>query len=625
MIDDGHRGDVRRGSSLPGVRQLDALEAEEWTAYGTEARALARLAAAGLPLAPGWLVRLADEPETRLVAAVEQALQRSEVVRLRPALPTDEAAARWDRAVGVPRDVRPGEDLRAHADALIDALRRTFGSTLFAWAVRVLACDAAPCGRAVSADTGGGDPDELGVWTREEPAARWHIDRRTLRATHRGGGLDSASAEHVGDLADRAQLVLGRPIELEWGWAGEQLVIVGLRFITLPTRFGVGTWRRVALVAADEGTVAPLAVDALDRALGGDGGSHPAVRRIFARPYRRMDTGVTRFRPASAAVSMTRAGARLARVGADLATPLAATGRFHGEMNEVLAALDAMPLPELDDRVLVEAIRERHALVADAFSLLDRAREATGALLAALEATVGPLGREAIGTLAAPRPTRWRQGVEESLRQLGREVRGRHGRLVAPEEMRRDLAQRWARMRRELIDARPLGIDVRPDAMGVTDAAMREAILDAMGPTVFPSDSHRATVARRVRVHVRGRPFGRARETMAAALTLLLKRVAHAKGAVVDDLAAALLRLRRAAMIAGDRLVDRGVLEVSDDALYLQVSEMEEALSHEPGAYAARTRLRREDDARWAEFEAPRRIEGRQTSVRRTDEHTRGA
>lgn len=625
MIDDAHRGDARRGVPLPGVRQLDSLEVEESTVYGTEARALAQLAAAGLPLAPGWLVRLADDPEARLVAAVDRGLSRGEVVRLRPALPTDEAAARWDRAVGVPRDVRPGEDLRRHAEALIDALRRTFGSALFAWAVRVLACDASPCGRAVSADTGGGDPDELGVWTREEPAARWHIDRRTLRVTHRGGGLDSADAEHVGDLADRAQLVLGRPVELEWGRAGKQLVITGLRFVTLPTRFGVGVWRRVALVAADEGTVAPLAVDALDRGLGGDEGPHPVVRRIFARPYRRMDAGVTRFRPASAAASMTRAGVRIARVSADLATPLSATGRFHHEMDQVLAALDAMPLRELDDGLLVEAIRERHGLVADAFSLLDRAREATGTVLAALEATLGPLDRDAIGTLAAPRTTRWRRGVERSLRELGREVRSRHGSLVPPEGMSPDLARRWARMRRELGDARPLGIDVRPDAMGGSDEAMRVAIADAMGPSAFPSDSDRAAVARRVRMRVRGRPFGRGREAMAAALILLLKRVARAKGAVADDLAAALLRLRRAAVVAGDRLVDRGVLEVPEDALYLQVSEIEEALSYEPGAYAARTRLRREDDARWAEFEAPRRLEGRQTSVRRTDEHTRGA
>ena len=69
-----------------------------------------------------------------------------------------------------------------------------------------------------------------------------------------------------------------------------------------------------------------------------------------------------------------------------------------------------------------------------------------------------------------------------------------------------------------------------------------------------------------------------------------------------------MLRLREAAVEVGARLVDQAVLEEAEDALYLSLDELEEALRGEPGAYAARVRLRREDDLRWAAFDAPRRV-----------------
>ena len=39
-----------------------------------------------------------------------------------------------------------------------------------------------------------------------------------------------------------------------------------------------------------------------------------------------------------------------------------------------------------------------------------------------------------------------------------------------------------------------------------------------------------------------------------------------------------------------------------------ELAELEDAVRGEPGAYAARVRLRREDDARWASFDAPRNL-----------------
>jgi hypothetical protein len=88
----------------------------------------------------------------------------------------------------------------------------------------------------------------------------------------------------------------------------------------------------------------------------------------------------------------------------------------------------------------------------------------------------------------------------------------------------------------------------------------------------------------------------------------MIERLSDAKGTVAEGLSAANLRLRDAAIEIGRRLVERGVLDEPDDALYLYVAEIQEALSGEPGAYAARVRLRREEDARWRAFEPPTRL-----------------
>src|SRR5690606_27140589 len=103
--------------------------------------------------------------------------------------------------------------------------------------------------------------------------------------------------------------------------------------------------------------------------------------------------------------------------------------------------------------------------------------------------------------------------------------------------------------------------------------------------------------------------YGRSREAVARSLVLLALRVARAKGAVAEGLAAAYLRLRKLTLEAGTRLARRGVIDRPEDALYLGRSELEDALRGEPGAYAARVRLRREDDQRWAAFDPPRRLE----------------
>jgi hypothetical protein len=612
MIDEGQSGGAR-GEALPaGIRSLEGLDAVEATRFGPEMVALAQLDAAGLPMASGHLVRLAEAPGERIAAALRLTLEAGSVARMRPVFPSDDAWARFGKGVGVPQDVSADDDLDARAAQLVEDLRGVFGAGALALGVRVLACEREPCGRAFSADTAQGDPDELGVWARGEPASRWRIDRRTLRVTQRGGGVDAMDASAVADLADRAQLALGRPVEIEWASHGRRFVVVGVRELELPPSVGVGSWRRVALMAADEGTVAALAVDALDVALRGDTTSvDPVVRRIFARPYRRMDPSVPRFRRLGAAASLARAGVRASRVVSDIASPVAAARRFHRATRERLPVLDATRLETLPNRVLIESIRERHALVAEAFALLDRGREATGAALSALEAVAGPLPPTTIGVLAAPRPGRGRMRHGAELRRLADDVIAAHGQPVSdPGHLRSDLRARFSGLRDALADVRPLGIDVRPDAIGASDRTLCEALRASPEAEAFPPEGVRRNAARQVIARAAARPLGRAREVMAAPLLLLLSRVVRAKGAVADDLAAALLRLRRAARVAGERLVDQGVLEAPEDALQLQLSEIEEALSGEPGAYAARARLRREDDARWARYQAPRRLEG---------------
>ena len=87
---------------------------------------------------------------------------------------------------------------------------------------------------------------------------------------------------------------------------------------------------------------------------------------------------------------------------------------------------------------------------------------------------------------------------------------------------------------------------------------------------------------------------------------------------MAEGLAAANLRLRDVAIEIGRRLVERGVLDEPDDVLYLFVPEVQEALSGDPGAYAARVRLRREEDARWRGFTPPTRLVARATPRRPT-------
>lgn len=639
-----------------GVRWLPSVRESDVGALGHEADWLARLADAGVSIAGAWLVPCGRDGRDdgwvdRLVSVLVAALATAATdgapprVRVGPWFASRAAQSRFGRDFPQLPDVVDTEGAAEVARALSRSLGRSLGTldgrpgALDGVYVRVVLLDggttpgaasAASFGLAASAAPGDGDPDMVSVWT--EGAQPWLVDRRTMRFSARGDApLDDELAARVADLVDRAQLVLGRPVEVRWLAAKGRLFVASVRELGLAPRFTGAAYRRVALMAEDEGTVAPLAVDAIDKALGRDDAAadEPRVRRVFARPYRRID-GSSRdgaVLVASPASPLVRAGRNVARVAADVAAPLAASRRFAQELSGRLAKADAVPLHRLSDAALVAQVRERQRLVIDALVLLDRARVATLAALPALEAAAGELPRDAYIALAAPRATRERRRAHEHIERLAvklSEAGVRPGTPVGalPSALRRQ----WDETRRAVAEVRPLGLDITPHAYGESDA-MLEAALPTVSTAaarttvlrayaVLPCEHDLREEARRAAVRrlcetARERSFGRGREAAVRAVALVLSGLADAKGEVAEGLALGLLRLRAAAVVVGERLCEAGILEAADDALYMDVEELGQALEGEPGAYAARVRLRREDDQRWAHYEAPRRLRAR--------------
>jgi hypothetical protein len=302
---------------------------------------------------------------------------------------------------------------------------------------------------------------------------------------------------------------------------------------------------------------------------------------------------------------------RAGRVAADVAAPLLAATRFDRAVDEALAVFDEEDVRLLDDGALVASLRARQRLAVDAFALMDRALRASLAILPVLETACGTVPRDAFADLAALRITRARRRALERLARLAERIETEHGRLVEAGALAPPLRARWQESLRAVRMLRPLGIDVCPLAMGADDAQLGLALRAGGAKSHELRERARRDATRRLLATARGRPLGAAREALAGAMLVLLSRVADAKGTVGDGLAAALLRLRDAAVEVGRRLVDAGILDAAEDALYLDLTEIGDALAGEPGAYASRVRLRREDDARWSHYEAPQRIHGR--------------
>lgn len=287
----------------------------------------------------------------------------------------------------------------------------------------------------------------------------------------------------------------------------------------------------------------------------------------------------------------------VARISAWAAPTLERAFRYERARAALFERIDAPLTDAMSDDALVASLRERQAAAAHAYGLLDQTRRASRELLLALEAVVGPIEGALVAALAAPRSPSRRQQAEAELRAASERF----------DSIPKDGPERaaWDTLKRERGHLRSLGIDVRPDAWGVSD----EALLAAMrAATRDEREKRRKGAERAVRDQARQMAFGAARQALAATVTLGLERVARAKGGVSDVLSGVLLSLRHAAVATGARLERDAILDDPEDALHLHVDELVEALSGEPGAYAARVRLRREDDERWASYDAPRRI-----------------
>jgi hypothetical protein len=632
------------------VRWLPSVRESDVGLLGNEAEWLARLADAGVAVAPAWLVPCGREGRDDgwverlaavLVAALTTAAEEGAApkVRIGPWFASRAAQSRFGRDFPQLPEVVDADGATEVARALSRSLGRSLGTldgrpgALDGVYVRVVALGAAigaSFGFAASAEPSDGDPDMVSVWT--EGARPWLLDRRTMRFASRGDlPLDDDLAARVADLVDRAQLVLGRPVEVRWLAAHGRLYVASVRELGLAPRFTGAAYRRVALMAEDEGTVAPLAVDAIDKALGRDDAAadEPRVRREYARPYKRIDAPpqAGAALAASPASPLVRAGRNFARVAGDVASPLAASRRFAQELAGRVAKLDAVPLQRLSDAGLLAHVRERERLVIDALVLLDRARVATLAALPAIETAAGELPRDAYIALAAPRATRERRRAHERIERLAVKLSAAGVRPGTPAgALPAALRREWDETRRAVLDVRPLGLDITPHAYGESDATLEAALPTVSGSTarnprfgataVLPCEDDLREEARRAAVRrlsetARQRSFGRSREAVVRSVALVLSSLADAKGEVAEGLAIGLLRLRTAALVVGERLCDAGILEAADDALYMDVEELGQALEGEPGAYAARVRLRREDDQRWARYEAPRRLRAR--------------
>ena len=601
----------------PGVRELSSLRPGELASLGDEASDLARISELGAPLAPAYVIALGPDVEAPLSATIEAALGLDvarPVVEIGALFTTHALAARASRAWPELVVLRRGDDVRGRVRALLRALesptlRVALGGSRLDAHVRVVVREDGPHGTASSVEPSTGDPDRVGVW---EPGAQPHVlDRKTMRVEIPGTGeLSTDTIERAADLVPRAQLALARPVEIRFGMMRGSMVVLSARRDERAACFGDAPYRRVALLTADEGPIAPLAVDCLDQALRQvePEGRVPRVERIYARAYRAVATTAP---PEPAPGSLARAAISAAQVASDVGRPLAAARQLRDTVDARIRGFAREPLDRLPSSSLVGVLRERQALVIEVMVLLERSRIATFAVVAAMEAAVGKLPRECVHALAALRRTRERRRADERLLRFARHLVDQVGEVPAVGRVPAGVRRAWDDVAKELSAVRPLGVDVRPRTYGSCDEALRAGIEEAQRHDPEAAERARREATRRLLETARSRPLGRAREALVAPLTLMLSRLADSKGELGEALASAALQLREAACAIGARLVRDGVIDEPEDALLLDATELAEALSGEPGAYAARVRLRREADARWRAFDPPRRIDQR--------------
>jgi hypothetical protein len=471
----------------------------------------------------------------------------------------------------------------------------------------------APTGRVYSLEPSSGDPRFVAVLPDGEPEAFW-VDRRTMRSARcpPTSLVHEADVVRAADLADRAQLALGQPVCVRFAFQGDKAQITGLEPLTPHVAFTAVSYRRVAPFIGDTSTLSPLSVDALDRALRveEDRGDEHRVRRIFGRAYRKVDAHHTPWSRRSRGRLATLQ--RTTRLTRDVALALADARRFRVALAENMADQEARPLAERDQHDLIESLRGRMGLVVSALVLLERSRMASLALLLPLSQLCDEVPRASFSALAAPINTAERQAIDHKLLALASATRGVAGLPEKPHSPA--LREEWDRVRRTLRHVRSLGMDVRGAPIGSDDEQLLWALHEAEARHARELLGAREQAQKALVTHALRGNVGPLGTAPVFGIAGLLTRLAEAKGFVAEGLSAALLRLRAAALEAGHRLANAGTLERPDDTLYMTLEEIEQALEGELGAYAARARLRREDDRRWRNFDAPRLILARDHS-----------
>jgi hypothetical protein len=465
--------------------------------------------------------------------------------------------------------------------------------------------------RISSCDPNDGCPDVM-VLSGLDGSARIAIERASMRPVE-GQEHDWSFdlVDQASTLCDRAEHALGAPVTLELATHERALVCTRATRLTPVPAYLPAPYRLVSILARDEGPIAPLAVDALALALEKD--AEGGVLRVFARAYRR--TGDVRAFSDAPRPSLVAATRRAAEVALEATEPLGEARALRATVVQRCVELDAIDLARLPGSSLGRALLARRELVAVPQRWLDRARASTGAALDVLRSTIGSIPEDAIGDLVAVRAPDDRRRREEDLTRFGREA------LTAcrndPEALDALARGTWPPSLRESVEPlrtrmaelRPLGLDVRPLPYGsslATLAIAAERLARSEDPEERRKRAHDTVVA----LGPRG-VSSPARQGLVRGLLSLFDRLATAKGEIADAMALALLRFRACACEAGGRLVEEGILEQPEDALYLSVAEIEEALRGEAVAFASRARARREEDARFRNLRPPRRLAAR--------------
>jgi hypothetical protein len=477
-----------------------------------------------------------------------------------------------------------------------------------------------PAASVWSLEPSQGDPRFVAVLPHGDQEAFW-IDRRTMRAvrTPRSSLASEHDVVRAADLADRVHLALGEPVALQLTFAkeaaggqgeSERLQVSAVDAQHVELSFTPISYRRVAPFVGDHSTLSPLSVDALDRALRveEDRGDEHRVRRLFGRAYRKVDAHHTPW--SRGGRGPLRSLGRLLRLTRDVTLCLSDAERFRRALSESVTAHDTIDLGQLDRSDLIEALRRRMSMVVSALVLLERSRMATLALLPALEQLCGEVPRDAFAALAAPAYGAERAAIDQKLGALAERCLRADGALQTPAP-ESGAAQEWQKLRRTLRHVRGLGMDVRTAAIGSDDDHLLLALHEVRARGAQQAERQRRAARERLAARALRGSLGPLGVAPALGLVTLLGRLAQAKGGVAEGLAAALLRLRAGALEAGRRLSNDGLLERPGDTLYMTLEEIEQALEGELGAYAARVRLRREDDRRWRNFAAPRLIRAR--------------